>query len=68
MGWASAQAERSKEERGLITPTPNAPAFEQQMEGLQIQHTEDADGTPLGEQVFTELLAASQELTEVCYC
>jgi hypothetical protein len=62
MGWANAQAEKSRAERGLTTPIPKADGgFEDRMGNLRVSDEEPS----LPERVFLELLAASDELTQV---
>ena len=62
MGWANAQAEKSRAESGLTTPIPTSDGgFEDRMDNMKIS---DEDPS-LPERVFLELLAASDELTQV---
>jgi hypothetical protein len=61
MGWANAQAEKARAERGLVTPNLNNASFEEQMQGMSVSDEEPA----LSERVFMELLAASDELSQV---
>lgn len=62
MGWANAQAEKSRAERGLTTPIPSSDGgFEDRMGNMKVTDEEPS----LPERVFLELLAASDELTQV---
>lgn len=62
MAWANAQAEKAREQRGLASPDPHSDAaFEQKMNGLSMGDEEPS----FPERVFMDLLAASEELTQV---
>ncbi|KAJ9104517.1 hypothetical protein QFC21_002013 [Naganishia friedmannii] len=65
MSWANAQAEKSRLDRGLSTPAEIDMTFEDQMNGLQIDRSSKDDDLPLAERAFVDLLAASDELTNV---
>ncbi|KAJ9115030.1 hypothetical protein QFC22_005358 [Naganishia vaughanmartiniae] len=65
MSWANAQAEKSRLERGLTTPADIDMTFEDHVNGLQIDRNTKDDHLPLAERAFVDLLAASDELTNV---
>lgn len=65
MSWANAQAEKSRLERGLSTPADIDMTFEDQMNGLQVDRGSKDVDLPLAERAFVDLLAASDELTNV---
>jgi hypothetical protein len=60
MGWANAQAEKARENRGLSSAGHDA-GFEAQMDNLNMSD----DGPSFPERVFLEVLAASDELSQV---
>jgi hypothetical protein len=61
MGWANAQAEKSRIRRGVPTPSVDAVLQLEDMDKLSLNDTE----TPLAEKAFAELLEANAELSEV---
>lgn len=66
MNWANTQAEKSRLERGLSTPADFGMSFEDQLNGHQIDPKSGRDDLPLAERAFSDLLAACDELTNVC--
>ncbi len=64
MGWASAQADRSRDARGVSTPIRVSEvdaAATLEFDSVSMK----GPGTPLAEKAFAELLEANAELTEV---
>lgn len=66
MNWANTQAEKSRLDRGLSTPADFGMSFEDQLNGLHIESKSGKDDLPLAERAFGDLLAACDELTNVC--
>ena len=64
MGWANAQAEKARDDRGLNSANQHEDGYQDQMQRLSVSD----EGPSFPERVFLEVLAASDELSQASLC